>query len=201
MLRGGCWLGVFLSVCLGLHANPRDVYALIQNNCAGCHNPSNKSGDVDLVSLQSPKTFDEDRETWTKVVEKLKLGQMPPPGLPRPPAETVSAVTRWLEAEFARQDRATRPEPGRSSARRLNRAEYNNTIRDLLGVDIRPADSFPADTPAFGFDNISDALILSPVLLENYVDAAARSVRRALFGPERRKPAAVHYSAPVRIND
>ncbi len=85
--------------------------------------------------------------------------------------------------------------------RRLNRAEYNNTIRDLLGVDIRPADNFPADAAAFGFDNISDALNLSPGLLENYVDAAERAVRTALFGPERLKPAAVHYSAPVRIND
>src|SRR5206468_12081891 len=105
------------------------------------------------------------------------------PGLPRPPAETVTAVTRWLEGEFARQDRATRPEPGRISARRLNRAEYNNTIRDLLGVDIRPADSFPADTQAFGFDNISDALTLSPELLEKCLDAAERSVRMAIFGP------------------
>src|SRR5206468_7670055 len=123
------------------------------------------------------------------------------PGLPRPPAETVTAVTRWLEGEFARQDRATRPEPGRISARRLNRAEYNNTIRDLLGVDLRPADSFPSDTPAFGFDNISDALTLSPGLTEKYVDAAERVVRTAMFGPEQRKPSVVHYSAPVRIND
>ena len=74
-------------------------------------------------------------------------------------------------------------------------------IRDLLGIDIRPADNFPADTAAYGFDNISDALNLSPALLENYVDAAERAVRTALFGPERMKPAAVHYSAPVRIND
>src|SRR5436305_15062680 len=125
MLRGGCWVGAFRSVCLRLHADPHDVYALIQNNCAGCHSPTVKAGDLDLVSLQSPKTFDEDRETWVKVVEKLKHGQMPPPGLPRPPAETVSAVTRWLEAEFARQDRATRPEAGRISARRPNRPEYN----------------------------------------------------------------------------
>ena len=126
---------------------------------------------------------------------------MPPPGLPRPAAETIAAVTRWLESEFARQDRSIKPDAGRVTARRLNRAEYNNTIRDLLGVDIRPADNFPADTAAYGFDNISDALNLSPALLENYVDAAERAVRTALFGPERMKPAAVHYSAPVRIND
>ena len=187
---------------LPLHATESpDVFALVQKSCAGCHNATVKSGDVDLATLRTAKTFEEDREIWEKVVEKLELGQMPPPGLPRPDAETITAVTRWLESEFARQDRAIKPEPGRVAARRLNRAEYNNTIRDLLGIDIRPADNFPADTAAHGFDNISDALNLSPGLLENYVDAAERAVRTALFGPERMKPAAVHYSAPVRIND
>ena len=185
-----------------LHATESpDVFALVQKSCVGCHNATVKSGDVDLATLRTARTFEDDREIWEKVVEKLKLGQMPPPGLPRPAPETITAVTRWLESEFARQDRAIQPEPGRVAAHRLNRAEYNNTIRDLLGIDIRPADNFPADTAAHGFDNISDALNLSPGLLENYVDAAERAVRTALFGPERMKPAAVHYSAPVRIND
>jgi Protein of unknown function (DUF1592)/Protein of unknown function (DUF1588)/Protein of unknown function (DUF1587)/Protein of unknown function (DUF1595)/Protein of unknown function (DUF1585)/Planctomycete cytochrome C len=185
-----------------LHATEStDVFALVQKSCVGCHSATVKSGDVDLATLRTARTFGDDREIWEKVVEKLKLGQMPPPGLPRPAPETITAVTHWLESEFARQDRAIQPEPGRVAAHRLNRAEYNNTIRDLLGIDIRPADNFPADTAAHGFDNISDALNLSPGLLENYVDAAEHAVRTALFGPERMKPAAVHYSAPVRIND
>ena len=120
---------------------------------------------------------------------------------PAPPTEATAAITGWLENEFARQDALLKPQAGRVAARRLNRAEYNNTIRDLLGVDIRPADSFPADNAAFGFDNNSDALNLSPELLENYMDAAERSVRTALFGPPLIKPSAVHYPAPVRIND
>ncbi|MBL8173243.1 MAG: DUF1592 domain-containing protein [Bryobacterales bacterium] len=195
-------LVVFVSVfAASLHAASGDVFAYVKKSCAGCHNGSVKSGDIDLNTLDSAKTFDEDREIWEKVVEKLKLGQMPPPGIPKPELKATRAVTEWLEGEFARQDRTAKPDPGRVTARRLNRAEYNNTMRDLLGVDIRPADNFPADTPAFGFDNISDALGLSPALMENYIDAAERSVRTALFGPEQRKPAAVHYSAPVRIND
>jgi hypothetical protein len=194
-------LVLIVSCSSPLFAEPAEVFTFVQKSCVGCHNTSVKSGDVDLKSLQTPKTFDADREIWEKVVDKLKTGQMPPPGTPRPPAATTTAITRWLESEFARQDRTVKPDAGRVSARRLNRAEYNNTIRDLLGIDIRPADSFPADTAAFGFDNISDALNLSPALLENYVDAAERVVRTALFGPERRKPAAVHYSAPVRINE
>ena len=192
---------VAAAVCLPLAAEPPEVFAFVQKSCIGCHNASVKSGDVDLKSLQTAKTFDQDREIWEKVVDKLKTGQMPPPGTPRPPEATTKSVTHWLEAEFDRLDRMVKPEAGRVTARRLNRAEYNNTIRDLLGVDIRPADSFPADTAAFGFDNISDALNLTPALLENYVDAAERVVRTALFGPEQRKPAAIHYSAPVRINE
>src|ERR1051325_4342435 len=98
-----------LVVCAPLAAQPRDVFALIQTSCAGCHNSTVKSGDLDLAALKLPKTFEEHRETWEKVVDKLKLGQIPPPGVPRPPADTVTAVTRWLESEFARQDRLVRP--------------------------------------------------------------------------------------------
>src|ERR1043166_7019709 len=184
-----------------LAAASNEIFEFVQKSCVACHNATVKSGNVDLKSLQSARTFEEDRESWERVVEKLKTGQMPPPGAARPPEATVASVTRWLESEFVRQDRLVKPEAGRVTARRLNRAEYNNTVRDLLGIDIRPADKFPADTAAFGFDNISDALNLSPVLLENYVEAAERAVRTALFGPELRKPSNVHYSAPVRIND
>lgn len=201
MIRALPIMFVAAATCLPLAAEPPEVFAFVQKSCVGCHNASVKSGDVDLKSLQTAKTFDQDREIWEKVVDKLKTGQMPPPGAPRPPEAATKSVTHWLETEFDRLDRMVKPEAGRVTARRLNRAEYNNTIRDLLGIDIRPADSFPADTAAFGFDNISDALNLTPALLENYVDAAERAVRTALFGPERRKPAAIHYSAPVRIND
>ncbi len=182
-------------------AESPEVFSFVQNNCAGCHNGKVKSGDIDLVSSKSPKTFDEDRGTWEKVVEKLKTGQMPPPGMPRPPVVATASVTKWLESEFTRQDRTVVPDAGRVRARRLNKTEYNNTIRDLLGIDIQPADSFPADTAAYGFDNISDALNLTPALLENYFDAAERSVRTAMFGPALLKPSAVHYSAPVRVNN
>jgi hypothetical protein len=184
-----------------LRADVKNTLELVQTSCVGCHNASVKSGDVDLKTLSANgETFEHDRLIWEKVLEKLKLKQMPPPGLPQPPAALSAATMAWLEQEFARQDKLIKPDAGRVSARRLNRAEYNNTIRDLLGVDIRPADTFPADTAAFGFDNISDALNISSALLENYLEAADRSVRWALYGPERRKPAAIHYSAPVRIN-
>ena len=194
------FLSLFVSVLLS-GAGLTDLLSLVEKSCVSCHNPKQKSGDLDLKSVAAAKnTFVEDRETWEKVVEKLETRQMPPPPVPQPSKELVSGVSQWLREEFARQDRATKPFAGRVSARRLNRVEYNNTIRDLLGVDDRPADAFPADSAAYGFDNISDALNVTPALLENYLSAAERSVRTALFGPERIKPAAVHYSAPVRVN-
>ena len=138
-----------------LAAGSRDVFAFVQKKCSACHNRSTKAGDLDLTSLKAANTFESDRDTWELVVEKLKLGQMPPAGVPHPPAEATAAITIWLENEFARQDALLKPQAGRVAARRLNRAEYNTTIRDLLGVDIRPADNFPADNAAFGFDNNS----------------------------------------------
>ena len=183
-------------------ANEPTVFNFVREHCLGCHNDTKTSGDLNLRALQvqGRQTFDESREAWQRVVSKLKTGEMPPAKSRRPATEDVVSVTDWLEAEFARQDRTVQPVAGRVTARRLNRSEYNNTIRDLLGIDIRPAADFPPDQAAFGFDNISDALRLSPVLLEKYLDAAERAVRTALFGPEKLNPAVTHYPFPVRIN-
>ena len=104
---------------------------------------------------------------------------MPPDDEPQPPEHQRQAVAAWLERELARIDRLTPPDPGRVTARRLNRAEYNNTIRDLLGVDLRPADDFPQDDSGYGFDNIGDVLSLSPALMEKYLTAAERVARTA----------------------
>ncbi len=177
------------------------VFSFAKKNCYGCHNSTVTSGDVNLTAMRTVASFDEERDRWERVVAKMKTGEMPPPSAAKPPAAEVQAVVKFLEAEFARQDRMAKPDPGRVTARRLNRAEYNNTIRDLLAVDIRPADDFPNDESAFGFDNISDALTLSPVLLEKYLYAAERAVRAAIYGPEKLKPAMIHYPTPVRIND
>jgi len=182
-------------------SDPARVFSLVRKNCTSCHNPSVASGDVNLAKFQEAKSFDDDRVIWERVVSKLRTGEMPPPGAPKPPPPEVKAVADYLESEFARQDRSAKPDPGRITARRLNRVEYNNTIRELLGVDIRPSENFPSDESAFGFDNISDALTLSPVLLEKYLHAAERVVRTAIFGPEKLKPSAIHYPVPVRIND
>ena len=86
-------------------------------------------------------------------------------------------MARWLTDELARIDRVTPRDPGRITARRLNRAEYNNTVRDLLGVDLRPGDDFPQDDSGYGFDNIADVLSLSPALMEQLPDGGRAGFR------------------------
>ncbi|MDE3194831.1 MAG: DUF1587 domain-containing protein [Acidobacteriota bacterium] len=196
--------GVGALVCLVGHtaaAAPPDVLGFVHSHCNSCHNANVSSGGVNLASLTASKTFTDDRPLWERALAKLKAGEMPPPGIPKPPAADVSAVTSWLSAEFARQDAAIEPEPGRVFARRLNRSEYDNTIRDLTGIDAHPSDGFPADQAAYGFDDIADALNMNSVLLEKYADAADRVLRTALYGPEKLKPAAQHDPFPVRLND
>ncbi len=107
-------------------------------------------------------------------------------------------MSNRIERELQRADAAVRPSPGRVTARRLNRTEYNNTVRDLLGIDFRPADDFPQDDSGYGFDNIADALSMSPVLMEKYLRAAEKVVQTALFGPELFKPTVTRHQPPYR---
>src|SRR5262249_19009088 len=93
----------------------------------------------------------------------------------------------WIDARFGAVDCTKQRDPGRVTIRRLNRAEYNNTIRDLVGIDFQPADDFPADDVGYGFDNIGDVLSLPPLLMEKYLAAAGRIVEKAWKTPDARK--------------
>src|SRR5438128_5404445 len=164
------------------------VQPFLEANCTGCHNADLRSGGLNLDAFKAASSINENRERWEKVLHKLRTGEMPPKGMPRPDKTEVEKVCRFVESEFARADRLIAPDPGRVTARRLNRNEYNNTVRDLLGVDLRPADDFPQDDSGYGFDNIGDVLSLSPVLMEKYLAAAEQVARAAVFGPEPIKP-------------
>ena len=163
----------------------------LSKNCYSCHNSKLKTADLDL---EAEKTG----EVWSRVLEKIRNGEMPPKGLPRPDATQAAAVTKWIEGELQRQEKAMKPDAGHITARRLNRAEYNNTVRDLLGVDLRPADDFPQDDSGFGFDNIGTVLSLSPVLMEKYMVTAEKLVHTALFGRDNMKPLVERYQPPYR---
>jgi uncharacterized protein DUF1592/uncharacterized protein DUF1588/uncharacterized protein DUF1587/uncharacterized protein DUF1585/uncharacterized protein DUF1595/cbb3-type cytochrome c oxidase subunit III len=196
-----------LWVCLagGLLAQPpgavvfrKSVQPFFSQNCYACHNAKLKSGSLNLELYNDPASVAQDRDTWERVLRKMRIGEMPPKGSPRPNETELKSVTAWIENEFDRVDQLAKPDPGRVTARRLNRAEYNNTLRDLLGVDLRPADGFPQDDSGYGFDNIGDVLSLSPVLMEKYLAAAEKVSRTALFGPEVMKPVLVRYQPPFR---
>src|SRR5262249_56990377 len=105
----------------------------------------------------------------------------PPPGADSPPAEGRAQAGRWLEHQLFHVDRSLPQAPGRVTVRRLNRTEYNHTVRDLLGVYYDPAANFPADDTGHGFDNLGDVLTVPPLLLEKYLEAAEDIARRAIW--------------------
>jgi mono/diheme cytochrome c family protein len=164
---------------------PPDAFAqtiapFVQKNCALCHNEQTKSGGLVLTKYHDTASLVHDRDVWEKVVIRLRAGEMPPKGMPRPAAEQLAEVTNWIDAQFAEIDRTSKPDPGHLTAHRLNRVEYNNTIRDLLAVKFKPAADFPADDSGYGFDNIGDALSVSPVLMEKYLAAAKKIATEAI---------------------
>ena len=164
------------------------VRPFVAENCVPCHGFKKQKNGLNLESFESAASLTDEHERWAEVVKKLRGREMPPEEEPQPPEHQRQAVAGWLAKELDRIDKLTPPDPGRVTARRLNRAEYNNTVRDLLGVDLHPADDFPQDDAGYGFDNIADVLSLSPVLMEKYVSAAERVSRAALFGPPALKP-------------
>jgi hypothetical protein len=128
-----------------------------------------------------------DRKRWRTVLDMVHAGEMPPHPRPRPPASEIETFVRSVNGVFERADKSAKPDPGRVTVRRLNRTEYNNTIRDLVGVDFNPAEDFPSDDIGHGFDNIGDVLSLSPVLMERYLAVAESIMHRAIV-PDPPKP-------------
>jgi hypothetical protein len=168
----------FGAVALGQAAGP----ALLDEYCADCHNNTLRSGGMTLTALNSAHP-EQSAELAEKVIRKLRAGMMPPPGAPRPDAGTIKAFAGSLESALDRVA-AAHPNPGRPALHRLNRAEYHNSIRDLLDLDIDAAALLPADDMSHGFDNMADALTISPALMDAYIRAASKISRQAVGDPE-----------------
>ncbi|HEX4949087.1 MAG TPA: DUF1592 domain-containing protein [Blastocatellia bacterium] len=167
----------------------KTILPFLEENCMYCHNTKKQSGGLNLEQYKTLEAINQHRDQWEHIVQRMHAGDMPPRGAPKPDPAQVKQVITFIEGEFARLDKLVKPDPGRVTARRLNRAEYNNTVRDLLGVDSKPADDFPQDDSGYGFDNIGDVLSLSPVLMEKYLTAAEKVARIAVFGVPPMKPA------------
>jgi len=159
------------------------IRPLLKNYCFGCHNEAKKKGDLSLEHLAGESDAVKNQKVWEKVLKNIQSGEMPPDNKPQPSLEEKEKVFRWIETKVFQCD-CSKPDPGRVTIRRLNRSEYNNTIRDLIGIHFQPAEDFPADDSGYGFDNIGDVLSLPPVLLEKYLMAAERIVNAAI--PEKR---------------
>ena len=165
----------------GADAFQTTVEPFLSQHCLACHNDKLKTANLSFAPYRDADAALKHPEVWSKALAMLTAGKMPPPGMPAPGRAEVGAVTSWMES-FLRDSGYRREEdPGRVTARRLNRAEYNNTVRDLLGVSVRPADEFPTDDSGYGFDNIGDVLSLSPMLMEKYM-AAAKEVSKLAVG-------------------
>jgi len=164
--------------------------AAVKQYCGDCHNADDYSGGLDLEGiLDQPITAH--APEWERAIRRLRAGVMPPPGQPRPAASDYMALTEFLENRI---DQAATPNPGSVMLHRLNRTEYQNAIRDLIGLEIDTTTLLPADTSARGFDNIAGSLTISPTLLEAYTTAAARIARMAVgFW---KSPGEVSYIAP-----
>jgi hypothetical protein len=150
----------------------RKVEPVLDRFCFGCHGGGSHKGGVAFD--QDRTALLENRELWWKTLKMLRAGMMPPKGKARPTATQIESLAEWIKRSPLQIDPSD-PDPGRVTVRRLNRIEYQNTIRDLMGVTYDTAALFPADDSGHGFDNIGDVLTLSPLLLEKYI-AAARSI-------------------------
>jgi len=155
--------------------------AFVKQYCLGCHNSRTNAGGLALDALNA-LNVDGHAEVWEKVVRKLRTGAMPPDGAPRPAPAARQTFTTALESALDAAA-ARRLDPGAPALHRLNRAEYSNVIRDLLALDVDVSALLPPDDSTSGFDNIADALGVSPALIEGYVAAAAKISRLAVGDP------------------
>ncbi len=152
--------------------------------CNKCHNSEKSAGGVPLDIYKTTADARKDAKMWETISRVVANGEMPPKSKPQPPAAVKAAFLTLVDDTLVKVNCVTGPkDPGRVTLRRLNRAEYNNTIRDLCGVDFKPADDFPSDDVGYGFDNIGDVLSLPPILLEKYLTAADRVLTAAITPP------------------
>ncbi len=157
----------------------RDVKPILAEYCYGCHGNAKKKGDLTLETFAKEEAVKGAPAVWEKVMKQVSNREMPPKEKPQPTIEQRNLVVGWITDNLFPCD-CEHPDPGRVTIHRLNRAEYNNTIRDLLGVDFKPGDDFPADDVGYGFDNIGDVLSMPTILLEKYLAAAERILGDAL---------------------
>ncbi|MFT3878767.1 MAG: DUF1592 domain-containing protein [Gemmatales bacterium] len=182
----GCllWLGTATPAAIETtHVDEyqQTITPIFTKYCISCHGGKKPKGDLNLDDYKASETLIKKVDVMEAILKNVKTGEMPPEGKPRPTRTELDTLTAWLDGQVVKAHLNGKRDPGRVTMRRLNRNEYNNTIRDLLGVDFNPADDFPLDDVGYGFDNIGDVLSLPPLLLEKYLNAAQRIVDQAML--------------------
>jgi hypothetical protein len=157
----------------------RDVEPILARYCYDCHGYGSNEGSVTLDEFDSEEALLGDHDLWAGALRMLRADMMPPVDADQPTAEELATIERWIKSGVFRID-PNNLDPGRVTVRRLNRVEYKNTIRDLVGVDFDVNTEFPPDDSGHGFDNIADVLTVSPLLLEKYIAAAESIVAKAV---------------------
>ena len=165
----------------------KDGLPFLQKHCISCHMGAKAKAELVLSGYTDDLSVLKDRKKWSDILKMIQSGEMPPKEKPRPTVSEIDAIVKSVYGVFDRADKNAKPDPGRVTVRRLNKVEYNNTIRDLVGVDFNPSEDFPSDDVGHGFDNIGDVLTLSPVLMERYLAAAEAIMNRAIV-PNPPKP-------------
>ena len=153
----------------------------VKKHCLECHGEKDPKADLNLFIDSDVTSLSKRRAKWENIVEIVGSGQMPPPEMPRPDQADIDKFLAIVNAVFEEADQHAKPDPGRVTVRRLNRTEYNNTIRDLMLIDFNAAEDFPSDDIGHGFDNIGDVLTMSPILMERYLSAAETIVQKAIL--------------------
>lgn len=157
-----------------------EVQPILTQYCYDCHGNGKSKGDLALDKYKTIDAIRADKKVWELVLRNVKSGEMPPEKKPQPTQQQRDVLAKFVQDQVFPVD-PKKPDPGRVTIRRLNRAEYNNTIRDLVGVEFRPADDFPVDDVGYGFDNIGDVLSMPPILLEKYLAAAEKILSSAII--------------------
>src|SRR5215216_2486085 len=156
----------------------KTISPILQKNCYECHGDGSKKGGIAFDQLK-PTDIAHNPDLWLKVLRNTQSQVMPPPGEPAPSAAEQLALENWIKTGAFKLDPA-KPDPGRVTIRRLNRTEYRNTIRDLIGVDFDADSALPPDDVGYGFDNIGDVMSISPMRTEKFIEAALAIVNKGV---------------------
>ena len=194
-------IGIVVLVCVAIGQSPAEetadgfdthVRPLLASHCLSCHAGEKPKAKLRLDLLSADLADSATRALWAKVVGRVQAGEMPPDESRQPSDEQIKEFLDWLSPRLLEAESASRPSQGRVVLRRLNRVEFENTVRDLLGISIKIKEQLPEDGSADGFDNAASANHMSSFLIQKYLEAAEKALDMAIADRPRPPPSSKH---------